>query len=152
MLKQGRKLKKMEKLNLVPILDSVFIFIFFLLMSAQFIDVYEIGSNIPISKEVPFNHKKEPLNLVVELSKEKVVVKTGMRSMASKTFTTETLDEMTIYLEELKIKHPDESTMILKSDSGINFQDVVKVIDYSQGHQIKNRDMKLFDQIVFDEL
>ena len=31
-----RKKRPEEKLNLVPIMDSVFIFIFFLLMSAQF--------------------------------------------------------------------------------------------------------------------
>jgi hypothetical protein len=45
-MKVGHKIKKPEKLNLVPILDSVFIFIFFLLMSAQFVDVYEIGSSV----------------------------------------------------------------------------------------------------------
>ena len=50
-MKVGRKLKKPEKLNLVPILDSVFIFIFFLLMSAQFVDVFEIGSSLPMTKE-----------------------------------------------------------------------------------------------------
>ena len=43
-----RKKKPDEKLNLVPIMDSVFIFIFFLLMSAQFIHVMEIGSPVPI--------------------------------------------------------------------------------------------------------
>jgi biopolymer transport protein ExbD len=39
----SRKRKKPEeKLNLVPIMDSVFIFIFFLLMSASFLKIYEI--------------------------------------------------------------------------------------------------------------
>lgn len=151
-MKQGRRLKKMEKLNLVPILDSVFIFIFFLLMSAQFIDVYEIGSNIPVAKEVPQEQKKDPLNLVVELDKEKIVVKTGMRSIASKTFSPDDLDKMTSYLQELKAKNPDENTMILKSNPKVNFQEVVKVIDYTQGHQLKNKDVKLFEQIVFDKL
>ncbi len=151
-MKQGRKLKKMEKLNLVPILDAVFIFIFFLLMSAQFIDVFEIGSNIPVAKEVTQEQKKDPLNLVIELDKDKIIVKTGMRSIASKSFTSEELDKMTVYLQELKVKNPDENTMILKSSPKVNFQEVVRVIDYSQGHQIKNKEVKLFEQIVFDKL
>ena len=42
----GRKNKKKVKpLNLIPILDSVFIFIFFLLMSANFVEFFEIQSN-----------------------------------------------------------------------------------------------------------
>jgi len=151
-MKQGRRLKKMEKLNLVPILDAVFIFIFFLLMSAQFIDVYEIGSNVPVSKTVPFENKKDPLNLVVELDADKIVVKTGMRSIASKTFSVDKMEDMTVYLQELKAKNPDENTMILKSSPKVNFQEVVKVIDYTQGYQLKNKETKLFEQIVFDKL
>ena len=41
-------MKKPEKPNLIPIMDAVFIFIFFLLMSAQFIDLFEIGSSVPM--------------------------------------------------------------------------------------------------------
>ena len=42
-----KKKDKKVKPNLIPILDAVFIFIFFLLISAQFIDVYEINSDAP---------------------------------------------------------------------------------------------------------
>jgi len=86
-MKIGHKMKKPEKLNLVPILDSVFIFIFFLLMSAQFVDVYEIGSSVPMMKEAK-NEKqeKDPLNLTLEVSKTQIVVKTGLRAPRSRTF------------------------------------------------------------------
>jgi biopolymer transport protein ExbD len=148
-MKVGHKMKKPEKLNLVPILDSVFIFIFFLLMSAQFVDVYEIGSSVPMMKEAK-NEKqeKDPLNLTLEVSKTQIVVKTGLRSPRSRTFASEQKKEIRDYLTELKRQHPKENTMILKADPKISFQNLVMVIDSTQKE--KNSKEELFSQIVFD--
>jgi biopolymer transport protein ExbD len=148
-MKTGHKMKKPEKLNLVPILDSVFIFIFFLLMSAQFVDVYEIGSSLPMTKEAQEDKKeKDPLNLTVEVSKEQIVVKTGLRTTKSKSFPAEDLNKIKEYLTELKRRHPKENTMILKADPKISFQRLVTVIDTTQTAIDKKE--KLFEQIVFD--
>jgi biopolymer transport protein ExbD len=148
-MKAGHKLKKPEKLNLVPILDSVFIFIFFLLMSAQFVDVYEIGSSLPMTKEAK-NEKqeKDPLNLTLEITKEQVVVKTGLRQPRSRSFASTEIKEMKEYLTELKKTHPKENTMILKADPKVPFQKLVTVIDNTQAS--KDSKEKLFEQIVFD--
>jgi biopolymer transport protein ExbD len=148
-MKVGHKMKKPEKLNLVPILDSVFIFIFFLLMSAQFVDVYEIGSSVPMMKEAK-NEKqeKDPLNLTLEVSKTQIVVKTGLRSPRSRTFASEQKKEIRDYLTELKRQHPKENTMILKADPKISFQNLVTVIDTTQKE--KGSKEELFSQIVFD--
>ncbi len=149
-MKTGHKLKKIEKLNLVPILDSVFIFIFFLLMSAQFVDVYEIGSSVPMTKEVKQEkQEKDPLNLTLEVTKTQIVVKTGLRSIRSRTFASEQKKEMKDYLIELKRQHPKENTMILKADPKISFQNLISVIDSTQNNDA-GKDKKLFDQIVFD--
>jgi biopolymer transport protein ExbD len=148
-MKVGRKLKKPEKLNLVPILDSVFIFIFFLLMSAQFVDVYEIGSTLPMTKVS--NDKsmdKDPLNLTLEITKDQVVVKTGLKRPRSKVFSTEKKGEMKEYLISLKKQNPTENTMILKADPKVSFQNLVTVIDSTQ--MSKDSKEKLFEQIVFD--
>jgi biopolymer transport protein ExbD len=145
----GHKLKKPEKLNLVPILDSVFIFIFFLLMSAQFVDVYEIGSSIPMTKESKEEKQdKDPLNLTLEITKSKIVVKTGLRSPRSRTFASEQKKEIKEYLTELKKSHPKENTMILKADPKVSFQSLVTVIDTTQNP--KEMKKPLFEQIVFD--
>ena len=49
-----RKRKEpVKRLNLIPILDAVFIFIFFLLMSANFIKIYEVQSDVPIVSTTP---------------------------------------------------------------------------------------------------
>ncbi len=149
-MKTGHKLKKIEKLNLVPILDSVFIFIFFLLMSAQFVDVYEIGSSVPMTKVAKEEkQEKDPLNLTLEVTKTQIVVKTGLRSIRSRTFASEQKKEMKDYLTELKRQHPKENTMILKADPKISFQSLVSVIDSTQNNDA-GKDKKLFDQIVFD--
>lgn len=145
----SHKLKKLEKLNLVPILDSVFIFIFFLLMSAQFVDVYEIGSSVPMTKEAQDEKvEKDPLNLTLEVTKSQIIVKTGLRSTHSRTFASEQKEEIREYLTELKRKYPKENTMILKADKKISFQHLVTVIDSTQAR--KDSKEKLFEQIVFD--
>lgn len=147
-MKTGRKFKKIEKLNLVPILDSVFIFIFFLLMSAQFVDVYEIGSSLPMTQEIEDKKDKDPLNLTLEVSKDQVVVKTGIKNPRSRSFASTQGPELTTYLRELKASNPKENTMIVKADAKISFQYLITFIDNTQGDRVKKE--KLFEQIVFD--
>jgi biopolymer transport protein ExbD len=148
-MKVGHRMKKPEKLNLVPILDSVFIFIFFLLMSAQFVDVYEIGSSVPMTREAKEEkQEKDPLNLTLEVSKSQIIVKTGLRSPRTRTFASEQKKEMREYLVELKRQHPKENTMILKADPKISFQNLITVIDSTQ--TAKDSKDQLFPQIVFD--
>jgi biopolymer transport protein ExbD len=148
-MKVGHKIKKPEKLNLVPILDSVFIFIFFLLMSAQFVDVFEIGSSVPMMKESKEEKQdKDPLNLTLEITKTQITVKTGLRTPRSRTFASEQKKEMKDYLIELKRQHPKENTMILKTDPKVSFQNLVTIIDSTQNP--KDSKDPLFPQIVFD--
>lgn len=142
------KMKKPEKLNLVPILDSVFIFIFFLLMSAQFVDVYEIGSKLPMTKEADQDIKKDPLNLTVEIKKDEIVIKTGLRTIASKSFSLEDESQIKNYLQDLKLKNKEENTMIVRADKKLSFQELVKAIDLTQ--KPSEDTQKLFEQIVFD--
>lgn len=142
------KMKKPEKLNLVPILDSVFIFIFFLLMSAQFVDVYEIGSKLPMTKEADQDIKKDPLNLTVEIKKDEIVIKTGLRTIASKSFSWEDESQIKNYLQDLKLKNKEENTMIVRADKKLSFQELVKAIDLTQ--KPSEDTQKLFEQIVFD--
>jgi len=148
-MKVGRKLKKPEKLNLVPILDSVFIFIFFLLMSAQFVDVFEIGSSLPMTQQVEDKkEEKDPLMLTLEVSKDQVIVKTGLKNPRSRSFASTQNEDLTNYLRDLKKNNPKENTMIVKADPKLSFQYLVTFIDSTQG----KREMKekIFEQIVFD--
>ena len=132
MLKR-KKLNKMPKLTLIPILDAIFIFIFFLLMSAQFLDIYEIGSDAPITTTLTQpKPDKEPLNLTLEISNQDVVVKTGVDGNVYKKIKTTNLQALNDVLIELKNKHPEENSAILKPNSNYEYHKIVKVIDHTR--------------------
>jgi biopolymer transport protein ExbD len=156
-------MKKPPKLNLIPILDAIFIFIFFLLMSAQFIDIYEIGSDAPITSTSSPEMKKEPLNLTIVLSGEDVIVKTGLDENIYKKYKVSQLDQLNEGLIELKKLHPTEDSAILKPSSSFQYEKIVKVIDSTR--EIKKPNVfvtavdkenkkyatkKLFERIIFE--
>lgn len=157
------KIQEVPKLNLIPILDAIFIFIFFLLMSAQFLDIFEIGTDAPISMSTDeVKSKKEPLNLILDISKNKIIVKTGLDENVVKTFEERDLSKLNKYLIDLKRKNLSESAVILRPDSKYKYQKIIKIIDTvkaikKKGQYIevtKNGKKKLsqvlFDQVIFN--
>lgn len=158
-----RKLKKPPKLNLIPILDAIFIFIFFLLMSAQFLDIYEIGTDAPITSTSDKHPEKDPLNLILELKGNKIVIKTGMNGTIHKTISYQNLTSLNETLIEIKNKNPKETSAIIKPNKKFEYFKIVKIIDHTRevlkpnvfvtAIDSKNRRFptkKLFDQIIFE--
>lgn len=161
---QRRRIKKMPKLNLIPILDAIFIFIFFLLMSAQFLDIYEIGSDAPITTSVEQpKPDKEPLNLTLEIKKDKIVVKTGLDGNVYKSISESELSKLNDILIELKNQNPKENSAILKPVSNYEYHKIVKIIDATRevikpnvyvtsvdDNNRKYASRVLFDKIIFE--
>lgn len=166
-----QKKRKMEKLNLVPIMDAVFIFIFFLLMSAQFLEVYEIGSDAPAVQTITQDEKdkKPPLNLTLVISNEKIEVKTGVDEATyttiKKTSEGYELEALREVIVEIKTKHVDENSIILRPNTSVPYAQLVKIMDAVRnleandaeivaknkaGNEVKTK--KLFDQIIFETL
>jgi len=167
----SRKSKGQNKrLNLVPILDSVFIFIFFLLMSASFMRLFEIPSDIPIiSSEPPKNEKKKPLSLTLKIFKNKSKLYSGVPSRLIKTFN---YDEGNSHFENLKLEiisikknHLSEKTILFEPEADVDYELIVKMMDAvrvlrSTDESIfikdeNNLDVKiktLFDNIVFSNI
>ena len=171
MIKLSRKRRKIEKLNLIPIMDAVFIFIFFLLMSAQFLEVYEIGSDAPAVSTITEEQKdkKPPLNLTLVISRDKIVVKTGIEENTYKTINKTNegyeLDALREVIVEIKTKHVDENSVILRPKTSVPYSELVKIMDTVRnlekndaeivaknkaGNEVKTK--KLFDQIIFETL
>lgn len=161
----GRKLKKPPKLNLIPILDAIFIFIFFLLMSAQFIDIYQIGSDAPISASSESHPDKKPLNLTIVLTGENIIVKTGLEENIYKKLKMTELKKLNESLIELKKKWPKEESAILKPSKSFKYEKIVKVIDntreirkantYITALDKNNRKVAskvLFEKIIFETI
>lgn len=160
---RGRTKKKTDKINLIPILDAIFIFIFFLLMSAQFIDIYEIGSDAPITSTSSEKLEKKPLNLTLVLKGDKVIVKTGLDEVVLKTHNMNDLAALNDTLIELKKQYPYEASAIFKPASNFQYKKIVKVIDHTREIVKANfyitaldKDKKkypskvLFERIIFD--
>lgn len=144
----SRKVRKeQEGLNLIPILDAVFIFIFFLLMSTQFVKIFEIGSDIPIvSNQEPPKSKKKPLALTVSIKKKGFVVSTGVPSKVvtqiKKLNGVYDLDSLHGFLVKLKQSNLTEEDIILEPTTDITYEEMVQIMDAVR--LLKNTDDALF--------
>lgn len=124
-----------EKLNLVPILDSVFIFIFFLLMSASFLKIYEIGSPIPlVSDQEPPKSKKVPLALTMQAETNVITLKSGVPSRVIHKFNRKPsgefdYEEIHSALINIKKQHMDEDSIMFEPDGDLTYEEIVKIMD-----------------------
>lgn len=163
--------KPEERLNLVPIMDSVFIFIFFLLMSSTFLRIYEIGSDVPIVSDAqPPKEQKDPLALTLTAEANEITLSRGLPSRAFKKFKREAngefnYDEIHSALIELKKNHLDENTIIFEPVGDITYEEIVKIMDAvrvlnktDEAIFRKNKDgieekvKELFSKIIFSNL
>lgn len=130
-----RSKKKKQNLNLIPILDAVFILVFFLLMSAQFVKIYEIGSDVPIvSDQEPPKNKKKPLALTLEISKKGFVIKTGVPARVYKSIAKNDEGQYNLFalhdtLVQIKKKHINESSIVFEPIINLSYEEIVKIMD-----------------------
>jgi biopolymer transport protein ExbD len=168
----SRKRKKPEeKLNLVPIMDSVFIFIFFLLMSASFLKIYEIGSPIPIiSESEPPKKDKDPLALTMRIDTDTITLLSGVPSKPLRSFSRQpagefNYEEIHSALIEMKKKHIDEDSIIFEPIGDLTYEEIVKIMDSvrmfnktdeaifkTNKDGIDEKVKNLFDKIIFGNL
>jgi len=163
--------KKQERINLIPILDAVFIFIFFLLMSTQFVKIFEIGSDVPIvSNEPPPKMDKKPLALTVTIKSSGFEIATGLPSrtiqrIAKNSEGQYNLDALHAFLVDLKKKNMDEKAIILEPIVDLDYEEIIKIMDSVR--KVSNTDdvlykkdkdgvdvivKELFSQIIFGNL
>ncbi|MBT7610844.1 MAG: hypothetical protein HN576_13870 [Bacteriovoracaceae bacterium] len=165
-----KRKKYIKRLNLIPILDAVFIFIFFLLMSAQFVDIHEIGSDAPaISLIESIKEKRPPLNLVLDINSKSIVIKTGVNGHIYKTIPNISnrydLKSLSKELRSIKSKNMEEDSIILRPKSKISYEKIVNIMDSVRSIEpgiqiIRGKDKfgkfiktdKLFKQIIFETI
>ena len=129
-----RKKKGNSRLNLIPILDAVFIFIFFLLLSASFVKIFEIDSNIPIvSTSAPKKENKKPLALNLRINDINLTLYRGVPSRIAKTFKKidgqYDLETLHNYLVGLKKRYPKEKTIIIEPFVDVKYGTLVDIMD-----------------------
>ncbi len=166
-----RKRKEpVKRLNLIPILDAVFIFIFFLLMSANFIKIYEVQSDVPIVSTTPPKNNKKPLALTLKVTGSGLNLYQGVPSKLIKKIakTREgeyNLEALHDFMIDMKKRHKTERSLILEPIVDIEYEAIVKIMDAVRMY--RNTDDKvwikddagidvqakhLFDQIVFGNI
>lgn len=170
-MRKIQRKKTIEKLNIIPILDAVFIFIFFLLMSAQFLEIYEIGSDAPSVKTVEtMKDKKPPLNLTLDISKQGITIKTGLDGNVFKTISMNSegnydLVKLKQALVDIKKNNIDEESVVLRPNSKVAYKKIVWIMDAcrelekdaptiaAKGKAGKVKETRtLFNQIIFETI
>lgn len=139
--------KEVQKPNLIPILDAVFIFIFFLLMSANFVKIYEIPSDVPIISDAEPPKNQVPLALTLRINASDIEVITGVPARlftrvgksADGFYDLEKLHEVLI---GLKSKHLKEETAIFEPVVDLSYEDIIKIMDATR--ELRNTDPALF--------
>lgn len=145
--RRGNK-KKYMKLNLIPILDAIFIFIFFLLSSASFINIFEINSDVPIiSSKQPPKPKKKPLALTLKIRTSGITVITGVPGRVYSTIGKTgdgTYDYNSLHNLAIKLKkrYSHENEVIVEPLIDVPYEELVKVIDAVRS--LKNTDEAFF--------
>ena len=135
--KPSRKLKSKvtEKPNIIPILDAVFIFIFFLLMSANFNKVYEIKSDVPmISDQQPPPKVKKSLNLTLKIYQTKISLYKGINEKRFFSVGKNADGEYDLYklreeLIKVKTKNTKEDTIVFMPKANISYEILIKIMD-----------------------
>ncbi len=132
----ARRRKKPEnKLNLTPIMDAVFIFIFFLMMSANFIKIMEIGSDVPIiSESEPPPPEKEPLALQLVIKENEITLLRGTNQTVVEKFNRlgdgkYDLANLHSKLVGFKKTNVNEETIILSPEWEIGYEELINVMD-----------------------
>ncbi len=131
-----RKRKKPdEKLNLVPIMDAIFIFIFFLLMSATFLKINEVGSDVPIiSDSEPPKDEKDPLALTLVVDTNEMTLSRGVPSKPIQKFArlpdgTFNTEELHTVLVGLKKQFVQENSILFEPVGDLTYEEIVKIMD-----------------------
>jgi len=149
-----RKKPQEQKVNLIPILDGIFILIFFILSAAQFVKLKEIGSDLPVYRlatdsDIP----KKAFSLKVIITESDIQIVNNEKNEILQRFNigdTNLLPKITEFLLTLKTKYPEEFKVKIKVAESYNYQSLVKILDaIRQSRSVEGETQLLFNQLMF---
>ena len=135
--KPSKRKKKIlpGKPNLTPLLDAIFIFIFFLLFSSDLKQIFEIPIDVPIISESDNkNSDEEPLGLTLQLKKSSLTLLAGtplkvIKEIENKEENIYDLEELHKTLISIKKNHKKEKTIIIDPIFNLEYEKLIKVLD-----------------------
>ena len=155
-----RKRRESAKINLTSYMDAIFIFIFFLLMSSNFIKVFEINSPIPVISNEETTTVKDQLALTVKIGANAIDISSGTPAThlkkIGKVGTGYDLKTLQAVLVQLKEQHPTENTVTLLPEVDLAYEELVKIMDAvrmkEEVDRTKLKKSMLFDNIIFGNI
>ena len=138
MYKKPSKRKKKVipgKPNLTPLLDAIFIFIFFLLFSSDLKQIFEIPIDVPIISESDNKDSEdEPLGLTLQLKKSSLTLLSGsplkkIKDIKNKEGNEYDLEELHKTLISIKKENKKEKTIIIDPLFNLEYENLIKILD-----------------------
>lgn len=138
MYKKPSKRKKKVipgKPNLTPLLDAIFIFIFFLLFSSDLKQIFEIPIDVPIISESDNKETEdEPLGLTLQLKKSSLTLLSGsplkkIKDIKNKEGNEYDLEELHKTLISIKKENKKEKTIIIDPLFNLEYENLIKILD-----------------------
>jgi len=135
---------------MVPILDAIFILIFFLLTSASFKAIKEIASEVPIiAAGEPPKDSKRPLALTLKIYQNSISILTGLPGTVKRTLKRNSegkypLEELHSYMIQIKQKNLKEQTVIFEPLANITYAEIISIMDAVR--TLNRTDPALFDK------
>lgn len=147
----SRKKKTREQpwINIVPLLDATFVFLFFLMFSTAFVHFYEVPSVAPIASDSEPPPDAKPLALTLRIISDGIEVYTGVPAQLQKKIDAKSpenynLEELHQYLLSIKKDHAGEKTIILNPEVNLAYEKLVEIIDSVR--LLKKTDPEIFSK------
>ncbi len=151
-LRRFKKNKLVAKPQLVPVMDAMFIMIFFILSTAEFLKIAEIGSDLPVMKlSTEENPKKKKMILRMLLSTEKLTLvnEADQTQLFSNPWDENVYQLLNDKVRSIKNDYPDEERVVVVPDLSIKYDILVKALDAVRQSEQSGINIKLFNQIIF---
>lgn len=152
-LRKGRKKAYIPKPELVPVLDAMFIMIFFILTTSEFIKISEIGSDLPVMKlSMEDNPEKKKLILKMSITADtiKLINDVDKKELFSGLINDSLFAELNAKVQEIKNEFPDEQRVMVTPDLKTKYEIVIKALDAVREVNKSGVSVKLFNQIMFE--
>lgn len=150
------------KINVVPVLDAVFIFIFFLLMNTQIGEYFQITTSKPIVKSITASQMEDLKGkfFKVKVSNDKILFTEGAKEKVLKEFTWNQDDLVLLheFAKQMKQNNPKEKSIVVKSKTDVKYKNLVKIVDAVQRKvevaEVSNKKimMPLYENLAFEKM
>lgn len=130
-----RRKKPAVKLNLIPVMDIIIIFIFFILMSGTFLKINEVGSDVPLISDIaPVEDVSDTMALTLAIKSNEMILSKGVPSTMIQKFQRQAdglfnYEELHTVLVGIKKDNVKENSIIFEPVDDLTYEEIVKIMD-----------------------